>query len=203
MAHVQVVTVAPTRLRRVLRLPGTVAYNFFETTPVITQISGPISRILIVPGENVRAGQPMLYVASPDFAQLRTNYLKAKDAYALAQKSYARSQDLYQHRVIAQADLEQAESTQNQAQADLQAAEQALNSRGNRASRSPVEGHHDAGSPGACPHRRRGRGKAGFARAGDPGGRHAGLYDFQHGRACGFWSMSTSATWAPCTWVTR
>lgn len=126
MGHVQVVTIAPTRLRRVLRLPGTVAYNFFETTPVIAQISGPVSRILIVPGENVHAGQPMLYVASPDFAQLRTNYLKAKDAYALAQKSYARSKDLYEHRVIAQADLEQAESTQNQAQADLQAAEQAL-----------------------------------------------------------------------------
>jgi cobalt-zinc-cadmium efflux system membrane fusion protein len=124
--HVQVVTIEPTALRRVLRLPGTVAYNFFETTPVITQISGPVSRILIVPGENVRAGQPMLYVASPDFAQLRTNYLKAKDAFDLAQKSYARAQDLYQHRALAAADLEQAESTENQAQADLQAAEQAL-----------------------------------------------------------------------------
>jgi len=126
MSHVQVVTVQPTQLRHVLRLPGTVAYNFFETTPVIAQISGPIARILVVPGENVRAGQPMLYVASPDFAQLRTNYLKARDALDLAHKSYTRSQDLYQHRVIALADLEQAESTQNQAQADLQAAEQAL-----------------------------------------------------------------------------
>ncbi|MGO8786095.1 MAG: efflux RND transporter periplasmic adaptor subunit [Terriglobia bacterium] len=126
MSHVQVITVTPTRLRHVLRLPGTVAYNSFETTPVISQVSGPVARIPIVPGENVRAGQPMLYVASPDFAQLRTNYLKAKDAFALAQKSYSRAQDLYQHRVIALADLEQAESTQNQAQADLQAAEQAL-----------------------------------------------------------------------------
>lgn len=126
MSHVQVVTVAPSQLRHVLRLPGTVAYNFFETTPVITQVSGPVSRILITPGENVRVGQPMLYVASPDFAQLRTNYLKAKDAYALAQKSYARAKDLYQHRALAAADLEAAESTQNQAQADLQAAEQAL-----------------------------------------------------------------------------
>ena len=126
MSHVQVVTVAPTQLRHELRLSGTVAYNFFETTPVIAQISGPIARILVVPGQNVRAGQPMLYVASPDFAQLRTNYLKARDALSLAHKSFARSQDLYEHRVIAQADLEQAESTENQAQADLQSAEQAL-----------------------------------------------------------------------------
>ncbi len=126
MSHVEVVTVEPSQLRHVLRLPGTVAYNSFETTPVLSQISGPISRIMFVPGEHVRVGQPMLYVASPDFAQLRTNYLKAKDALELAHKSYARSQDLYQHKVIAESDLEQAESTENQAEADLQAAEQAL-----------------------------------------------------------------------------
>jgi cobalt-zinc-cadmium efflux system membrane fusion protein len=126
MSHVQVVTVEPTPFRRALRLPGAVAYNSFETTPVIAQISGPVARVLVVPGEHVQAGQPMLFVASPDFAQLRTNYLKAKDTLALAQKGYARAQDLYQHRALAQADLEQAESTQNQAEADLQAAEQAL-----------------------------------------------------------------------------
>ncbi len=126
MSHVEVVTVEATALRRVLRLPGTVAYNFFETTPVFTQISGPVSRILILPGEKVHLGQPMLYVASPDFAQLRTNYLKAKDALALARKGHARAQDLYEHHAIALADLEQAESTENQALSDLQAAEQAL-----------------------------------------------------------------------------
>ena len=126
MSHVQEVTVEPAPLRRELRLSGTVAYNSFETTPVITQVSGPVSRILISPGEKVQAGQPMLYVASPDFAQLRTNYLKAKDALELAHKSLARSRDLFAHHAISTADLEQAESTENQAQADLQSAEQAL-----------------------------------------------------------------------------
>src|SRR5579872_2507763 len=87
MAHVQVLTVQPTTLTRFLRLTGAVAYNSFRTTPVITQVSGPVSRVVVVPGEKVTQGQPMLYVASPDYSQLRTNYLKAKDAYALAQKA--------------------------------------------------------------------------------------------------------------------
>jgi membrane fusion protein, heavy metal efflux system len=126
MAHLQIVTVATSTLRRVLRLTGAVAYNSFETTPVLTQISGPVSRILVVPGEFVKEGQPLLYVSSPDFAQLRTNYLKAQDALKLAQISYARAQDLYDHHVIALADLQQAESTRNQAQADLDAATQSL-----------------------------------------------------------------------------
>jgi cobalt-zinc-cadmium efflux system membrane fusion protein len=126
MSHVQVVTVQPIALTRALRLTGAVAYNNFRTTPVITQVSGPVSRIVVVPGEKVHKGQPMLYVASPDYSQLRTNYLKAKDAYSLAQKSYARSQDLYQHHAIAVKDLEQAESAEVQAGGDLAAAEAAL-----------------------------------------------------------------------------
>ncbi len=126
MAHVQVMPVQAVKLTRVLRLTGAVAYNSFETTPVITQIGGPVARILVSPGQEVSAGQPMLYVSSPDYAQLRTNFVKARDAYQLALKTYSRSAELYAHGARALADLEQAESTRNQAQADLQAAEQAL-----------------------------------------------------------------------------
>ena len=126
MAHVQVVTVEAAPLPRVLRLTGSVAYNNFETTPVITQVGGPVSRILVSPGEVVHPGQVLLDVASPDYAQDRTNYLKAEEALSLAEKAYARAQLLYQHGAIAQADVEQAESTRDQARADLEAAEQAL-----------------------------------------------------------------------------
>ena len=126
MAHVQLLTVQPTSLTRTLRLTGTVAYNSFHTTPVITQVSGPVRRIVVVPGQRVQKGEPMLYVASPDYSQLRTNYLKAKDAYALAQKAYSRAQDLYQHHALAEQNLEQAESAEVQAGGDLVAAEAAL-----------------------------------------------------------------------------
>jgi cobalt-zinc-cadmium efflux system membrane fusion protein len=126
MVHVEVAAVEGVKLPRVLRLTGAVAYNSFETTPVITQVGGPVARILASPGQVVQKDQPLLYVSSPDYAQLRTNFLKARDAYQLALKSYARAEDLYAHHAIALADLEQAESTRNQAQADLQAATQAL-----------------------------------------------------------------------------
>ncbi len=126
MSHVQVVTIHTTNLTRTLRLTGAVAYNAFNTTPVITQVGGPVSRILVVPGQQVKAGQPMLDVSSPDYSQLLDAYLKAADSYRLADKNYVRAQDLYQHHAIAQRDLEQAESDRNQAQADLNAAEQGM-----------------------------------------------------------------------------
>ena len=65
MSHVQVVTVGPTKLTRTLRLTGTVAYNAFKTTPVISQVGGPVSRILIVPGQHVTEGERMLEVEQP------------------------------------------------------------------------------------------------------------------------------------------
>jgi cobalt-zinc-cadmium efflux system membrane fusion protein len=126
MSHVQVVTIQPTRLTRTLRLTGAVAYNAFTTTPVITQVGGPVSRILVVPGQHVKEGQPMLDVSSPDYSQLLDAYLKAADSYRLADKNWVRAQDLYQHHAIAQRDLEQAESDRNQAQADLNAADQGM-----------------------------------------------------------------------------
>jgi len=126
LSHVQVVTVEPTTLKRTLRLTGTVAYNAFNTTPVITQVGGPVSRILVVPGEHVKTGQPMLDVSSPDYSQLLDAYLKAADSFRLAEKNFSRAQELYQHHAIAERDLEQAESDRNQAQADLNAAEQGM-----------------------------------------------------------------------------
>ena len=126
MSHVQVLTVEPTTLTRTLRLTGAVAYNSFRTTPVITQVSGPVSRVVVVPGQKVTQSEPMLYVASPDYSQLRTNYLKAREASALAQKAYLRAQDLYQHKAIAEQSLEQAQTAEAQASGDLAAAQAAL-----------------------------------------------------------------------------
>ncbi|HLN02814.1 MAG TPA: efflux RND transporter periplasmic adaptor subunit [Bryobacteraceae bacterium] len=126
MAHVQVVPVQSGKLSRVLRLTGAVAYNSFETTPVITQIGGPVARILVSPGQEVKVGQPMLYVSSPDYAQLRTNFVKARSAYELALKTYSRADELYARGARALADLEQAKSARDQAQGDLDATDQAL-----------------------------------------------------------------------------
>ncbi len=126
MAHLRLVTVAPVTLERTLRLSGAVAYNAFRTTPVISPVGGPVSQILAAPGDHVKLRQPLLEVSSPDYAQLRASYLKARDSYRVADKNYARAQDLFAHGAIAERDLLQAESDRNQAKADLDSTEQSL-----------------------------------------------------------------------------
>jgi cobalt-zinc-cadmium efflux system membrane fusion protein len=126
MSHIQVFTVTKAPVARMLRTSGVVAYNAFLTTPVISAVGGPVSRIMVTPGQEVTKGQPMLYVTSPDYSLLRSAYIKARDAFQLADRFYKRDQDLLAHKAIAEADLEQAESVRAQAEADLQSSEQAI-----------------------------------------------------------------------------
>jgi cobalt-zinc-cadmium efflux system membrane fusion protein len=65
-------------------------------------------------------------VQSPDITNAFDAYLKAVNDEQLANKAYVRSQALYQHGVISQAMLEQAEDTEKDAKADLTAAEEQL-----------------------------------------------------------------------------
>jgi membrane fusion protein, heavy metal efflux system len=126
LQHLQIITVKPTSMDRVQNMTGTVAYNAFHTTPVISQVSGPVVELLALPGQQVKRGQPMLYASSPEFSQLRSAYIKARDASSVADKNYARAKDLYDHHAISEKDLLDAESAKNQASADLQASTQGL-----------------------------------------------------------------------------
>ncbi|HEX8835584.1 MAG TPA: efflux RND transporter periplasmic adaptor subunit [Candidatus Acidoferrum sp.] len=130
MAHVQVVAVEKNKLPRRLRFSGNVTYNAFKTTPVFSPIGGPVHEILVAPGQTVAAGQGLLTVNSPDYSAARSAYLKARDAFFLADKIYTRSQDLYAHGALAEADLQQAETSRSQAQADRQASEDMLRALG-------------------------------------------------------------------------
>ncbi len=185
MAHIQIYTVAQAPLVRTLRLTGAVAYNGFLTTPVITQVGGPVSRIVVAPGEHVTAGQPMLYVTSPDYSLTRSTYIKARDAFQLADRFYKRAQDLYAHKAIAQADLEQAESNRTQAEADLQSSEQAIRVLGIPNPESVLTAPPSAELPLLAPLAGRSSGAAVLAGGIAAGGRDAVLHAFGYEQRVG------------------
>jgi len=130
VSHLQIVPVEKTKLQRVLRLTGAVAYNQFKTTPVFAAVGGPVHEILVAPGQTVKPGQVLLTVNSPDYSVARSSYIKAKDGFLLAEKLFKRSQDLYEHGAIALTDLEQAESARNLAEADMISTQDALRALG-------------------------------------------------------------------------
>ena len=130
IAHLQIVAAEMGPLPRTLRLAGAVAYNAFETTPVFAAIGGPVHEILVAPGQFVHAGEPLLSVTSPDYSAARSAYIKAREAYNLSDKLFTRAQDLFAHGAIAEADLQQAETSRNQAHADLESSADTLHALG-------------------------------------------------------------------------
>ena len=71
-------------------------------------MSGPITRIVVDTGTQVKAGDPLLYVASTDFTNAVSNYRKAKNRSDLAKRTLDRNKDLLAHKALSQRDYESA-----------------------------------------------------------------------------------------------
>lgn len=149
MEHVRIAAVEKSNFPRVLRFSGSVAYNAFKTTPVFSAVGGPVQEILVTPGQIVKAGQALLTVTSPDYSAARSAYIKAKSVFLLADKNYDRAKDLYEHKAIAERDLQQAESDRAAAQADMVSSEDALRGVGIKDPESVLK--NSAASSGATP----------------------------------------------------
>jgi membrane fusion protein, heavy metal efflux system len=126
LSHLQMVTVAKTTWMTILHTTGTVDWDNDHTTQAITQVSGPITRILVDTGAHVKKGDVLLYVSSPDISNAVSAYRKAKNRSDLAQHSLDRNKDLLEHKAISQREFESAQADYNDAATDVQTSLQAL-----------------------------------------------------------------------------
>lgn len=126
LPHLQIVPVRTTTWSIAIHITGTVDWDADHTTQAITQVNGPISRILVDTGARVKAGDPLLYVSSPDVANAISIYKKARNREDLAQRAIKRQQELLAVGAIAQKDLESAQADFNDAATDVQNSLQAL-----------------------------------------------------------------------------
>jgi cobalt-zinc-cadmium efflux system membrane fusion protein len=109
-----------------LNLTGSVFPDVSREIPVISMANGRVVDIRARLDDNVKKGQLLFSVQSPDISTAFDAYLKAVNDEQLANKAYVRAQDLYQHGAISQSMLEQAEDTEKDAKADLTAADEQL-----------------------------------------------------------------------------
>jgi membrane fusion protein, heavy metal efflux system len=126
IAHLTILAVRTATWSITLHTTGTVDWDADHTTQAITQVNGPISRILADYGSSVKAGAPLLYVSSPDMANATSTYRKAVNREKLARRVLERSNDLLAHGAIADKDLENAQADLNDAGTDVQNSLQAL-----------------------------------------------------------------------------
>ena len=91
MEHLKIAEVHKAVWSPAVRTTGTVDWDADHTTQAITQVNGPISRLLVDTGAVVTADQPLLYVSSPDVGERRRHLQESAQPAGLFQEN-ARSQ---------------------------------------------------------------------------------------------------------------
>jgi membrane fusion protein, heavy metal efflux system len=109
-----------------LDVTGSVFPDIAREVPVISLASGRVVDIKARLDDDVKKGQLLLKIQSPDSTNAFDIYLKAASDERMNNKAYVRAQDLYEHGAISLGMLEQAEDAEVDSQADLKAAEETL-----------------------------------------------------------------------------
>jgi len=120
LSHLNTTRVATATWSTAIHTTGTVDWDADHTTQAITQVNGPISRILVDFGSPVKKDEPLLYVSSPDVANAISAYRKARNREALNRRVLDRMKELLDRGAIAVKDYESAEADYNDAHTDVQ-----------------------------------------------------------------------------------
>ena len=124
--HVQLYAVTPSRYRKTIEATGVVDFDNDQATSVLAPFSGPVSRLLVAVGDQVKQGAPLAIVDSPDFASAVSAYSKALATAETNRRLADMDKDLAQRNGVSQREAQQAQTDAANAEADRDAALQAL-----------------------------------------------------------------------------
>ena len=126
LQHIALYTVAATPFQKTIEASGVVDFDNDQATSVLAPFSGPVSRVLVSPGQQVRAGEVLATVDSGDFAAAISGYAKALATARTSRQLAEADKDLVQHNGVSQREAQQAQTDAANAEADRDAALQAL-----------------------------------------------------------------------------
>jgi cobalt-zinc-cadmium efflux system membrane fusion protein len=113
--------------QNIIRLTGRLSWNEDATVRVFAPVAGRVERIVAMPGAQVKAGDTLATLYSPDFAQAQADASRAISGVKLAERTFSRVKELFEHGAAAKKDVEAAEddleakrSENERAQARLQ-----------------------------------------------------------------------------------
>ena len=133
MHQLQIVKVGTFAFRAQTSAIGQIGYNEDASTIVLTPFSGRVTRLIAKPGDQVKKGDPLLEIDSPeqfaqqnDFIAAQAAKRKAGSQHNLAQIVEKRVRDLHEGNAAPFKDLQQAEAQLASAENDLRSADTTL-----------------------------------------------------------------------------
>ena len=124
--NIHLYTVEPSQFRKTIETTGAVDFDNDQATSVLAPFSGPVSRLLVSLGAQVKEGDPLAMVDSPDFAAAVSTYRKAIATAQTDRRLADLDKDLIEHHGVSQREAQQAETDAANAEADREAALQTL-----------------------------------------------------------------------------
>ena len=103
---------------------GRLTFDDRRVSHVFSPLSGRVTRLLVDPGQRVRAGQPLALIVSPDLGSASSDARKAEASLAAAQAEFSRQKELFEAHAGAKRDLEAAEANYRVALAERDRAQQ-------------------------------------------------------------------------------
>ncbi len=118
---------------------GQIAFNEDASTAVLSPFSGRVTRLLKKVGEDVRRGDPLFEIDSPEVVQAQTDFIaalqaheKAKSQFNLTKRTLDRQLSLLSDKATAVRDVDQAKNDNAAAESDLGTAQGAVSAARNR-----------------------------------------------------------------------
>ncbi len=123
---IHVVTVEPTGYRTTITTTGVVDFDHDRATDVLAPFSGAVTKVLVTLGQQVKKGQALAEVDSPDFTAAAGAYRKALLAARAADAVASNDRALFAHQAISARENAQAQADAAGADAERDAALQTL-----------------------------------------------------------------------------
>jgi cobalt-zinc-cadmium efflux system membrane fusion protein len=137
--QIGVVKVEPKQFRLHKQAIGQIAFNEDASTVVLTPFSGRVTRVLARIGDDMKRGEPLFEIDSPEVATAQTELVaavhalnKARSQLALARRVFDRQENLLRDKAAAQREVDQARHELGAAESDFKTAEGALIASRNR-----------------------------------------------------------------------
>ena len=125
-AGITTAVAGPAAISNTVRLPGEVRVNDDLTAHVVPRLGGVAESVPAQLGQSVKKGEVLAIISSPELADLRSAANAAQVRLGLAKTIYEREKKLWQDRISAQQDYQQAEQALREAELTVQAARSKL-----------------------------------------------------------------------------
>ncbi len=126
LPYVKVRTITPEPFAGTVTAPARVDFRAKAISTVGTVVAGRVSKIHVQIGDQVKAGEPLVTLASVEAAQMRSDFARAKVELARAEDRYRRQEQMQRTGVGLEVELMEAKAQLREAQADFERSRDAL-----------------------------------------------------------------------------